>query len=73
MATLPGYSINRAIADCPIAIPTEVYHRPPGGVLVHHRGELQVGPRIRLWCVCGFKWEGEGRRAAEKAWEEHLA
>lgn len=39
---------------------------------LHHRGELQIGPRIKLWCVCGFRWEGEGRREAEEAWNGHL-
>jgi hypothetical protein len=44
----------------------------PRTEMVHHRGELQIGPMIRLWCVCGFRWEGEGRRAAEAAWDEHI-
>lgn len=42
------------------------------GVVLHQRGEFQIGSHIKLWCVCGWKWEGEGKRAAEEAWEEHV-
>ena len=43
----------------------------PEGSL-HLKGELRMGAgRIRLWCVCGWSWEGE-TRDADEAWEKHL-
>jgi hypothetical protein len=53
-----------------IVMPGARTHMQSGAIL-HQKGEFQVGPRIRLWCVCGWKWEGEGKRAAEEAWREH--
>lgn len=39
---------------------------------LHLKGELRMGAgRIRLWCVCGWKWEGE-TKDADAAWEGHL-
>lgn len=42
----------------------------PEGSL-HLKGELRMGKRIRLWCVCGWSWEGENRDA-EAAWKGHI-
>lgn len=42
----------------------------PEGSL-HLKGELRMGPRTRVWCVCGWHWEGE-TRDADAAWEGHF-
>lgn len=51
----------------------EVLQRRLGpGEVLHLRGELRMGAgRVRLWCVCGFKWDGD-TKDADAAWEGHL-
>ena len=47
----------------------------PAPRLGHHlMGSCRIGPRVKLWCSCTWKWDGELPASKERAkFEEHFA
>lgn len=44
-----------------------------GGLEHHLMGSCRIGPRVKLWCSCTWKWDGELPASKERAkFEEHF-